>query len=447
MKKNTLRIVFYFLALVALFVLSPAYPAATIYAVGFLAVASLGMSPSAVLGACAELTAFRTATESLDQRTLRSPRLGRAMFWRNMIPRGTFVKNQGVTHTMFTIKASEPSDNQSLWTAITLSSGQPSPSCDTNYEDIDVGFYARDFGPKQRRFRGPVICKADLTFQHTPEKFLNDYVDEMGRFIARVWEFTLRGDYMYFANFYVDGTKYSGPNALATLPRAFQGISQTNLNKMATAQINVGSGSDEDGGYTNLGPSGPIFPLEIDMEDSERVLTANSTIRDDARFASEGKDGMADFSLWRPFGAQRVIGNFRHVPTNISPRANFTGGAYVQVSPFRSISQMSSDGTILTNEYINAAFAMAIMLTPLAYEAQIVTPSDWKFPDTQNYNGDLEFITGGERICDPAVYDPQHERGRHFGKIEYAAAPKYPFLAGVYLYKRCPDTPSLIFCS
>lgn len=401
--------------------------------------------------ACAELTAFRTATESLDQRTLRSPRLGRAMFWRNMIPRGEFVKNQGVTRSKFTIKSSEPQDNQSLWTDIVLSSGQPSPSCDTNYEDVGVGYFERTYGPRQRRFRGPVICKADLTFQHNPEQFLNDYVDELGRVIARVWEFSLRADYMRFSNLYIDGVKYGGPSALATAPRPFQGISQTNLNKMSTAQINVGAGSDPDGGYTNLGPNGPIFPLEIDMEDSERVLTANSTIRDDARFASEGKDGMADFSLWRPIGAERVIGNFRHVPTNIAPRFNYVGsgstGGLTQISPFKDITAVGSDGVILTDAYINAAFAGAIMMTPKVFEAEIVTPSDWKFPNTQNYNGDWSFEIGGTIICDPPVYDPQKEKGRHFAKVEYAPAPLWPYLGAFYIYKRCPDTPSLIFCS
>lgn len=442
-----LKLILYSLALFLAFVISPAYPPALILAAGFLAVASVDLQPSAILGVCAELTAFRTATESLEQRVLRSPRLGKAMFWRNMIPRGTFVKNQGVTRSTFTIKSSEPADDQSLWYQIALSAGQPSPSCDTNYEDIGVGMYERTYGPKQRRFRGPVICKADLTYQHEPDTFLNAYVDEMGRVIARVWEFTLRGDYMYMANWYVDGVKYSGPNALATLPRAFQGISQQNLNKMATAQINVGGGSDPDGGYTNLGPNGPIFPLEIDMEDSERVLTANSTIRDDARFASEGKDGMGDFSLWRPIGAMRVIGNFRHVPTNIAPRFNFTGGVYIQVSPFKSITDVGNDGVILTNAYINAAFHAAILMSPQVYQADIVTPMDWRFPNTQNYNGEWEFKTGAYRICDGTNYDPQEEKGRHFAKIVYAPKPIYPYLGGVYLYKACPETSSLIFCS
>jgi hypothetical protein len=410
--------------------------------------------------ACAELTAFRTATESLDQRVLRSPRLGRANFWRNMIPFGTYMKNVGVTRSDFTIKATEPQDNQALWQTIVLSGGVPTPApnpnfnsgnpvnpCDTNYEDVGVNFYERTWSPKQRRFRGPVICKADLTFQHEPERFLNDYVDEMGRLIARVWEFTLRGDLMTFANWYVDGVKFAGPNAVATLPQASQGISQQNLNLMATGQINVGAGSDPDGGYTVLGPNGPIFPLVIDMVDSEQVLTANSTIRDDARYAAEGHDSRADFGLWRAIGCERVIGNYRHVPTNIEPRFNYTGGVYVGVSPFKDITQVGNDGVILTDAYNNAAYAAAIQITPDCFTAEVVTPSDWRFPNTQNYNGDWKFEIGGWKICDPQRYDPEGELGRHFAKIEYAPRAKWPFLAAVYLYKRCPLTKNLIFCS
>lgn len=397
--------------------------------------------------ACVELAAFATATENLQDRILRSPRLGRAMFWRNMIPRGTYPKNTGVTQTTFTVKTSEPQDDQSLWNEITLTTdNQPTPSCDTDYEEIGVAMYPRTFKPKQRRFMGPVICKADLTYMHEPEKFLNDYVDELGKVIARVWEFSLRADLMYFANWYVDGVKYTGPNASATIPRAFQGISQSNLNLMATGQINVGAGSNMDGGYTVLGPNGPIFPLEIDMNRSEEILKANSTIRDDARFASMGKDSAADFGLWRAIGCERVIGNYRHVTTNIAPRFNYNSG-YTQISPFKNISQVGTDGVILTQAYLEADFEAAIQLTPDAFSADIVTPADWRFPNTQNYNGEWSFEIGGEKICNPARFDPQGELGRHFAKIVYAANPKWPYAAAVYLYKICPATQDLIFCS
>lgn len=405
-----------------------------------------------VLGACAELTAFRTATESLDQRVRRSPRLGRAMFWRNLIPMGTYMKNVGLTRSTFTVKTSEPQDNQSLWQAITLSNGQPSPGCSRTYEDVGVNFFERTYSPRERAFQGPVICKKNLTFQHNPGAFLSAYVDEMGKFIARVWEMTLRRDYASFVPVYVDGVKYSGPNALATAPRAYQGLSQQSLNVMAAGQINVGAGSEENG-YTTFGNGGPVFPLEIDMVDSETVLTSNATIREDSRFASEGKDGQGNFALWKGIGADRVIGNFRHVPTPIPLRLNYTGGAYQVVTPFKDITTVGSDSEILTEAYKSAAFGVSIMLEPRVFTAEAVLPESWPFktidgqPDPTNYNGEFTFIAGAERVCSPAEFDPLHEKGRHFAVISYAPAPDLVNLGAILVYKRCPATSNAIYCS
>lgn len=408
---------------------------------------SKGIQRQQICGACTELTAFRTAVESLDQRILRSPRLGKAMFWRNMIPRGTFVKNQGVTRSKFTIKSTEPADDQSLWYNIALSAGQPSPSCDTNYEEIGVNFLERTYSPKQRRFMGPVICKADLTFQHNPEQFLNAYVDELGRVIARIWEFSLRSDFMNFVPWFVDGTKTSGPNAKATAARAFEGPSQDRMNDISVELINVGAGSEPDGGYTTFGPAGPQFPVEIGLLTSGNLVKANSTLRQDAQYASMGKDGDGDLSLFKAIGADRIIGNFRHVPTPIAPRFNYTGGTYVQVSPFKDITAVGTDGVILTDAYQNAAFEAAIIMSPRVFTAEVVLPSDWRFPNSQNYNGEWEFKVGGNLVCSPAVFDPQQEKGRHFAKLEWAAAPDFPYMGGVYLYKRCTTTRNTIFCS
>lgn len=404
------------------------------------------------LGACAELTAFRTATESLGQRVLRSPRLGRAMFWRNMIPMGTYEKNVGLTRSTFTVKASEPADNQSLWQAITLSGGQPSPGCLRTWEDIGVNFFERTYGPRERSFQGPVICKKNLTFQHNPAAFLSAYVDEMGRFMARIWEFTLRRDYINFVPIYVDGVKYAGPNALATAPRAYQGLAQSGLNVMAAGQINVGAGSEANG-YTTFGNGGPIFPLEIDMVESENVVRSNATIREDSRFASEGKDGQGNFAIWKAIGADRLIGNYRHVPTPVPLRLDYTNGAYTVVTPFKDITTVGADSEILTDAYKNADFGVAIQLDPQVFTAEAVLPNSWPFkaidgsPDPTNYTGELEFIAGAERVCNPAEFDPLHEKGRHFGVISYAPAPNLPNLGSALIYKRCAQSSETIFCS
>lgn len=370
------------------------------------------------------------------------------MYFRNMFPKGMFVENQGVVRSTFTIKPTEPADDQTLWNNIAASGGITTPGCDPTYEDIGVGFFERTYGPKRRDFRGPIICREHLQFQHAIDDFISGYVDELGQVMARTWEFALRGDVMRLGDWMVDGTKVVGPNAALTAPRAFQGLSQDLLDDLAVDLINTGASPNGNNGYVFDGDAGPIYPLYIDMRDSANILKANSTIRDDARFASMGKDNEGMFSLWKAIGASRIIGNFRHITTNIAPRFNFTGGVYVPVSPFKDITVVGTDQEILTDAYKNAAFGAALVALPEGMSVEVVRPQNAGLNfDPENYNGEWDFITGGERICNPGVYDPKHEKGRHFATISYAARPKRIHSMKVIIYKRCSPTRSSIYCS
>lgn len=399
--------------------------------------------------ACDELVAFATATESLDQRIIRSPRLGRAKFWWNAIPHGTFLKNVGVTQTTFSMKPSEPLDTPSAWTNITLDggTGQPTPSCANDWEDINVGYYRRTYGPKRRDFRGPVLCKRDFTFQHDIESFLDGYVDEIGKYITRIWEFALRDDYMNFGDIFVDYTKYYGPNALATVPIPTSDLTQDMLDDVATDLTNVGAGVPDGTGYVMDGENGTVYSLYIDMRASARILTNNAERRTDARYASMGHGTDSEQSLWKAVGATRQIGNFNHVVTDIAPRANNVNGQLVPVSPFKDVSSISSNGEILSAAYKAARYEAAIVVIPRAMTAEIVAPTNWRFDTMANYMGDLQFVIGGEKICDPPVYDPLGERGRHFANIEYAPRPERPYLAKTVWYKRCPTAVATSTCA
>lgn len=401
-------------------------------------------------GACAELTAFRTATEYLSDYIGRSPRLGRAMFFRNLVPKGIFTQNTGVTHSTFNIKSSEPTDDNSLFQQVTLVGGLPSPTCDTNYEDIGVGFFERTYGPKKRRFRGPVICKEQLQFLHNPGGFITGYMDEMGLYMSRVFEFAFRSDLMAFGDWFSNGTKTSGPNAIATVGIPSQGLSQGMLDDVAVDLNNTGAGVPDGRGYVEDGNAGPIYPLYIDAVDSRNIMQANATTRDDLRYASMGKDGEGNFALWKAIGSTRTIGNFRHVPTFIAPRFNFTGGVLVPVAPFKDITAVGTDQEILTTAYKNAVYGAALVALPSTMTAEVVKPAtaglNW---DANNdYNGEFTFLTGGERICNPAEYDPEHHKGRHFANIFYAPKPGRIHDTKVVVYKRCAQTTDTrIFCS
>jgi hypothetical protein len=398
---------------------------------------------------CAELGAFRVAVESLENNVLPSPRFARANFFRNLFPTGEFVQNQGVTRSNFVIKPSAPSDDQSLWTSVARSGGLTTPGCNPTYEDIGVDFFEQTWTPKRRDFKGPVICKEHFQYQHSIDQFISGYIAQIRNWLALTWEFGLRGDLMRLGDWFVDGVKITGPNAAATAPRAFQGLSQDMLDIVAQDRINIGvTPGEENGDYVLNGNAGPIYPLFVNMKDSGQVVKANATIRDDFRYATEGLDNTGEGSLWKALGSNRTIGNFRHIPTNIEPRFNFTGSAYVSVAPFKDITQVGTDQEIIRTEYKNAAFAAALVPVPSGMTVEAVRPQTAGLNfDMANYNGDLTFEVGGYRICDPAVYDPRGEKGRHFASIVYAAAPKYPHNMAVIVYKRCASTSNLIFCS
>jgi hypothetical protein len=400
--------------------------------------------------ACTELTAFAMATESLEDGVLDAPTFARMNYFRNLFPSGEFMQNIGVTRTNFTIKPSMPTDNQSLWTTVAASGGITTPGCSPTYEDIGVDFLERTWSPKRRDFQGPIICREHLTFQHSIDDFINAYVFQIRQWIAATWEFGIRGDVMRLGDWFVDGIKYTGPNAAATAPKPYQGLTQDMLDLVAVDRIGIGViPGDMNGDYVINGNAGPIYPLYVDMVDSQQLLKANPHMRDDARFASEGAQGSGDFGLWRALGSNRTIGNFRHIATNIEPRFNWTGGTgYITVAPFKDITAVGSDQEIITTAYKNAPFAAALMAVPSGMQIQGVRPENAGLNfDMANYNGDIQFVTGGERICNPGVFDPRHEKGRHFASIQYAAEPKYPNNMAVVVYKRCASTADYIYCS
>lgn len=401
--------------------------------------------------ACDPLQAFATATQSLGMRLLRYPNQGSQRFWKNLIPSGTFLKNTGVQQTTFTISPSYPTDTESQWVDVTLdgASGQPTPACDTTYVDAGLDSYSRLYNPEQMRVRGPVLCREQFTYQHNIGPWLDSYVRELARFTNYKLEFHLRAKYMQFANWwsYSGGalTKTTGPNAQASVPIPSSGLTQDMIQQVSRDMIDLGVGTDENG-YVIDGQAGKIFPLSIDIETSSYILRNNTALREDARFASMGMDGKGDTGLFRAFGTTAIIGNARHVPTNIAPRFNNVGGQLVEVTPFKTADEITPNLEQFTAAYRAARYEAAIFAVPQAYTAEWVTPYNWQFPDPSNYMGEWEFITGAERICNPPEYDPQHNKGRHFGKFVVAARPDFPNYAQVVVYKRCPSDLGTTSC-
>ena len=383
--------------------------------------------------ACVSFTNLATATESLDQRIFKQASLSN--LWFNAIDRGTYPKETGVVQTTFTMLNSEPPDLDTNWQTITLDgNNQPSSggaNCPNTYEAVPVGFYERTYSPKRLKIMGPVICRDQLTYQHDVADFLNGYERQLVKHSQRRLEFSWRYDYMYFADWLVDGNFYRGPNAQAVVPAPASDITQGGLDLLAQDLITCGATEPDSDGYIMMGGAGLLWTLEINAMASQRILKNNHDRRQDARYAMANE-------LWRKIGATTVIANYRHACTFMSPRFTMVNGVMTQVQTFLNASQQGNNGVQFTPAYLAAPYEAAIVIHKNAFKAEIVTPANWKYQTTRNYMGEWQWIEGGERI-QAGCFDPEHNMAAHFARFEYAPKPLQPYTAKVYVYSRPPS--------
>lgn len=388
-----------------------------------------------VFGACISFTDLKTATESLSKKITNLAFV--SSLWNNAIPRDVYPKNTGVEQTTFTMNNSEPDDLDN-WEAVTLDgNGQPESdgqNCPNNYDTVDVSYFSRTYGPERLRWRGPVICKDQLTYQHNVVQFLNGYEKRLVRNSQRKLEFYSRQRFLKYAGVWSDGVFTPGPvfntstGVLTGVTPPTSDITQGQLDLLADGLIQYGATEPDSDGYIMLGGAGMLFTLEINSMASQRVLKNNTERRQDARWAMANE-------LWRKIGATTVIGNFRHAPTHMAPRFTAPGGVLTQVRTFKNATEMTSNGDRFTAAYRAAPYEMAIAVVKSAYTIEVVSPEVYKFQQARNYMGELEWIEGGERILQ-GCYDPQHKFGTHFGEFELAARPDDPNTAMVVIYKR-----------
>ncbi len=414
----------------------------------FLLAASLAPVTARLATCPTPFEALRVATENLPATIYR--KASQTNFWVAYVNNETFPMNTGVNQTLFVVGNSEPYTNSEAWTDVaqTGSGGlSVSTMCSQPYIDVDVGFDERSFAPRRINLAGPVICRETLGFAHDPGMFLRQYQNELVKRAKRTWEFELRNRATALYAKAIAGTGFNIDNSSNTFA-TFAATSQLTLgmlDEVAQYEIEVGA-TDADQEWVEMGPEGPIFPLVIGNLAAQRLVTNNSSRRDDYRYADMGHGPQAQ--LMKRIGAQRVLRNFRIVPVVLPPRYNFTNGAYVQVATYESVN--SSEGTVarVSDDYHNALYEVAFVPHPMAFNKAVVKPDsaglDWS---PLNYMGEWVWLTGGNNISTTYCFDPMKNYGRHFANFMYAAKPIFPEFGVAIMYKVCPEDFSTAACA
>ena len=378
--------------------------------------------------------AMRIATESLANSVHR--KATHNSVWLNAIPRGAYANNTGLTQSTFTVHNSMPIDDTESWDAIVMSTGDDANygTCADSFTDATVGFSERTYTPEKFQLRGPIICETDLLFQHNPRAFLTAYVDELAKRSKKSWENKLANEYCKFAekitvsgasDLTVDST-IAAPESLSITEQSVQ-LLPAHLTAIAARLIENGATEGDSNGWITLEANGPVFPLIIGMEHSEKLAGLDSTYRDNLRYGEPNE-------LLKRLGASRVLGNFRHVPVTMPMRFNYAGGKYVRVNQYvvgtSGEAATEGDSYVINSAWKTATHEAAIVLNPAVMTAEIVKPEGYGLNfDPKNHTGEWKWVTGGNNIIDEGTVsgsDPLHKLARHYASYMAAFRPVRP---------------------
>lgn len=408
--------------------------------------------------------AFAVATESLAQDVYK--RASYRSMWLNMIERGEYPQGTGLTQTSFLTTSIEPVSAEQ-WSAITLSNGSNGGACDVTYSEVPVGFNTQTWSPERFALKGPILCKDDLVFDHRVEAFLRVYLEKLSIRAQRTWEIRYQNLYAKYAlkavadsSFTTVSTIPSGVNELPwvqsgstgqALNQATSELTQEMLDSAAATLIQNGATNPDSSGFISYSSDGPVFPLYIGLEASQRIAQNNSQFRDDLRYAEMGQGDGAQ--LLKRIGANRVIKNFRHVPNLFPPRFTYSSGTgkYTLVQPFTS--SAGTKGTVfdVNSSWVTAPYEGAFIVTPYVFKSHIVRPvnrvGDLSWNPT-NYMGEWQWVTGAYKF-DGATdcTDPLDKKGQHYAEFEHGPEPIFTNQGYFIIFRRCTGSFSQIICS
>jgi hypothetical protein len=391
------------------------------------------------------------ATEFLSQRIF-----DLAMFdspWDNLIRRGVFEPNTGLTHTGFTVQNSAPTSTTVAWDAVTLANGSNGGVCDTTYKDVTVGYQSFTYTPVKTGWRGPLFCRDDLYFDFEPRKFLEGYVANLANYVNLDWNYQLERQYSTLVPIYVAGANFGNPtaaNATLTAPVATSELTLEMCETLATNLIYNRATNPDTLGFVSYTDVGPTFTLGIGLQMSMKIVRNVPEWRQDIRWAQPSL-------FMQRIGATKVIQNFRHLPVQLPRRFTHDGTKYVEVP--RWINQSSTKGT--TQEInpawrseASAPYEAAVVMNPDVMEALIVRPDSQVGSLTFNgygYQGEWKWITGNDAVATAsgdACYDPLHKKGRHISEFIYSPAPAAnPKAGALIMFKRCATSYTLASCT
>lgn len=444
----------------------------------------------------------------------------------NLIPRDEYPQGAGYVRSSFEIARSAPGSEEEQWNVIQPLSSNASGACNITYNQVYVGEHENQYQPENFGLMGPLVCQDDFTMYWRSAAFWEKYftrIEQSNQLSLTNRLGNIYRQYSYKAaatsNFqfatgkwttqpvpqFVDMTDYT----TGTLGLPTSELTQEMLDATARDLMQEGADEGDTDAWISQGEDGPVFPLNIGLEMSHRLLLNNSELRSDYNQSFMGWKDMNP--VIQRLGAKRVIKNFRHminrfparwiyVPNGTKIAYTSTGGnsgqnitsyydntvaasnpsntptpagaAILLRIPSRTNSTASIDVTkgqasvtngvwadpsvnVISGSSTNvASFESVEVLNPLVMTEEVLLPVQ-SMPhmklNPQNYYGDWDFVTGNDALLGiggcTGITDPKKKSGRHFAEFRHALRPTHPVFGRMILFKRCANAYDTVTCS
>lgn len=374
--------------------------------------------------------AFRMHTELLTDTIYRHPTFGNNI-WTQLVPRGIYPHGQGISRSYFTVHNQSPLSDDATWETIAApGAGAPGDNvhgCIDTWNDTSFGFLEETYGLERRQFRGPVICRDQLMFNHNFEQFLMHYIDTVTKNVTEEISNRYEAIYRQFSRKAVLTASgivyYDNPGTVGnTMDDSTCALTLDHLDQVAMELILQGAQAPDPKGFLSVGADGPLYSLAIGPDSKHTLAKIGSAQRDDFRYAEPSE-------LMKRIGAVSTIRNWRFVPWLMPRRYTFAAGDYTPVPRHIAVAGgeiTKGAGTKVNPAWKSAPYESAIVLNPDVFTSEIVPPLmsaagvSWQ-PET--HTGEWKWVTGTEASETQDCYDPLHNRGRHFAEFYHAPKP------------------------
>lgn len=337
--------------------------------------------------------------------------------WLVGTPRGEWQDGMGkiLSNILFerTVPSSgtnTPGEAPGLWVDETFSDGASHDACLPTPEVLQWGQTSRSYQVQARNLQTPEFCVEDLRSDYDIAKMVDALMSNLEFVTGYVWEDRNRNEYIRLSDhkitetgtvgFDIDGqTAFSAGNpptsrlTVGTLEMIYQALELDGASMYGSV------------GRTN-GTDRPVYELYTDPVTARDLIRQDPELREDIRFAYEGK-GM-DAPLVATMGGQGAPfawNGFKFVYDKFPERYNIVGGAFVRVPPYLDpVATTKGYKQERNPAYKFAQYQISVIHIRDVFKQLVKKPitniGKFKF-DPVRYTGDFQILNIKDRICNP----------------------------------------------